>query len=98
MSLLSMYLNQTAQWQKKISENMYAEAEYAAAVAIKCRNQGHGTLYHTNHGDTQMSRNVYYCEATPKISIGDLLDGCLVLEVQSMVAFDGSVVGLKVLI
>lgn len=98
MSLITPFLNQTAMWQAKTAENKYSEPEYAEAVFIKCRSQGHGVLYHTNTGDTKMSRNVYYCEGSSKVAIGDLLDGFIVLEVQSLVAFDGTVVGLKVLV
>lgn len=95
MSLISCYLNQSAQLERYLRDDDYGEPVFAAPQAIKCRKQMQRDFDRTARGDSVLLRTIYYTEV--EVAAGDRIDGAIVAKAEAMVNLPGVAVGYKVI-
>lgn len=96
MSVLALYLNQTAKLERFVKTDSYGNPTFEDPVTIKVRNQTKKELFRDEHGMMRLSTNVYYTQE--KVTASDRIDGLHISGVNSMVDLNGQVVGYKVII
>lgn len=103
MSRLTRYLKQTAKLQTaKVDENGktllddYGKPLYNEAVEIKCRKEPYKYNAFTSLGQFVNYQHTYYIDETTHVTVGDLLDGEIVLTVNEYIGGFGELVGFEV--
>lgn len=96
MSLMSAYLNQTAKWEKFISEDGTATPQFEAPKNVAARCVHKRTFYQDSQGDLVLSTSVVYTEAP--VQAGDKINDTFVKAVESMVDLSGATRGYKVIL
>ncbi len=87
--MIQDYLNQTASWQAKTSNNSYGEPVYSTAATIYCRWEDKRRLIRNAEGVEIISNATVYC--VENVQENDLLAGRVVLMVADQPNLDGSI-------
>lgn len=87
--MLEDYLNQNLTWAAKSTLNDYGEQTYAAATTIKGRKEAQSKIIRNEQGEEVTINAVAYTDEL--VSIGDKVDGRIVVSLDALVDLDGDV-------
>lgn len=103
MSRMSKYLKQVAQLERVVrAENglpvidSYGNYEFESPISVKCRYEPAKLNRISSTGQYVHYTGVYYIDNNVDVSVQDLLDGHIVLEVYPYIGGDGELVGYEV--
>jgi hypothetical protein len=91
--VLSAYLNQTAQYQRRTGTDNRGQGVYGSASTVACRKQAKTQHILTATGSTVKTNHVYYL--TDSVAEGDVLDGKVVITVIPWAGLGGEIIGYK---
>lgn len=94
--MLSNYLNQTVEHQKKTDTDARGQAVYGETMMIKCRKQSKMQYITLSDGTSIKANLIYYTK--DRINEGDQLDRKIIKAVDTWVSLNGGTVGYKAVV
>lgn len=91
--MLSTYLNQKAQYQRRTDTDNRGQGIYGNALTVYCRRQAKKQCVLTTTGSTVKTNHVYYL--ANGAAEGDMLDGKVVIAVVPWTGLGGEIIGYK---
>ena len=96
MSVVSTYLNQTAEYAPQIGTDDRGAPLYGEAQQVACRRRCKARRTITSEGETLSEVTEYLL--TQRVNTGDTLDGRQVLTVDDWAGFYGNIIGYKAVV
>lgn len=105
MSRMTKFLKQTCVWKQQVLDSdgtpvtdRYGELTYSSPVTLKCRRERSLKDVLSNTGVIKRSTTTYYLDEAHEISIGDMIDGHVIINFEEYTNEHGLTEGYMVVV
>lgn len=105
LSRMTKFLKQTCTWEKQLLDengtpitDMYGDLSYESAITLKCRRERSLKDVLSNTGVISKSSTTYYLDELYEISIGDKIDGKVIIDFEEYTNEHGLTEGYMVVV